>query len=307
MNKKEAMLRKGIIGVVTTSILVSSCTIDHLEYNRTNGLYDHLWASSDPDLGEQLLNIENIQLSNKIQEYARIVGFLIEDVTKDKVSAQLFCSDPDAYLAQKKIKDAFDINIDQYLTDKDKRLIMAFADDEVRSAAKRQDLAEFLRLCKSKGLLSNPVKVISEGYANYSEFFKSTEEYVSFMKHLNDLTNPSGVVLQNDDSEAFVLALVVGIRLGAIAEDYVYDQVEFWGAAQAPAISKVINEEPTLKFWINEHSETYIPSELLFEELVLQTADNLAQVVVENFPHYDRDKIKEFIAINLQNFYDIKK
>jgi len=188
--------------------------------------------------------------------------------------------------------------------------LMAIADKEVRGAAKKDDLSEFIRLCRTKGLLSNATKIVSKGYVDYKRFFKSEEEYKLFIEQMSNFEQMSGFEFNPNAPEAeFILGLVavVGARVGAYVDDYVYEYVHWWGSPPAPNTKNVLNEEPVLKLWIKENTDTYFPSEFLFDELVIQRANELSNVIVGLYPNYDKEKIQEFITLNLQNFYELKK
>jgi hypothetical protein len=308
MKEGKRNLKKGVISasaVAIGGILANSCETDLSDYNHVNGQYDALWQSSYLDKGEQFLNIKELQLSDKFKEYTCIMEILMDDVTNNETSAKLFCYNPNAYLSQKKIEN-IDVDLKQYLTERDKRGIMAFADKEIRDAAKQMTLSEFIHLCKSKRLLTTPVDVISKGYADYSRFFDSTEDYKAF---LNQVASISGEDELKQMGDSCALVFIGAIRVAIINDDYVYDYQHLWGD-MAPtiesSISDVIKEEPVFRFWIKEHDKTYIPPHLLFDELILQRSGEIAHAIVVEYPNYDEEKLKEFIALNLQNYYNFK-
>lgn len=305
--KKKITLKKGVIGSVAVVILASSCNADYSEYNQEDSVYKNLLVSSNPDAGAQLLNIRELKLTNEVRQYASIMHTLIEDITKDGNSAKLFCSDPDAYLSQSKFSNTLNIDLSQYLTEKDKMILMALTDEDVQKAAKQSNLSDFIRVCKSKGFLSDPAAIISRSTADYSHFFETQEDYQFFMQKMLPSYSTRATV---EDAFVAVIGIAVGARVGAYVDDYVYENTEFWGVGYEQSMSigtrNIIKEEPTLRLWANEHPDTIIESEKLFDEMVIQRADEIANAICDNYPQYDKEKIKEFLVLNLQAFYNIK-
>lgn len=302
--KKKKTLQKGVISAVVVSIFASSCNADYTEYNQEDSVYKNLLVSSNPDVGAQLLNIRELNLTNEVQNYASIMHTLMKDITTDVNSAKLFCSNPDAYLSQTKFSQTLNIDLSQYLTDQDKMVLLALTDEDVQRAAKQNNLSDFIRLCKSKGLLSDPATIVSKCNVDYSHFFETEEDYQLFKGKMSSLRSVDNM------NEAFVayIGVLVGARVGAYADDYVFDRTEFWGVSNHENIvtKNIISAETTLRLWTNEHVGTVIESEKLFDAMVIQRAEEVASAIVENYPEYDKEKIKEFLVLNLQTFYNIK-
>ena len=307
MDNKNTTITKGnIIKAAAATVLLSSCSKDYLEHNIGDGHYDDLMLKSSYEKGEQLLNITEFKLTDEVEKYAQTMRFLIEDITKSEDASFSFCKDPDAYLEQGKFSDLLGININEYLNKKDKIVLIAIADKEVREVAKKGDIAEFIRLCKSKGLLSDVTNIISREQVDYARFFQSEEEYNLFFEQISEFERMSNSKF-TDKQDCGVLGLFVGIKIGVVADDYVLDRVEFWGYGAEMVVRNVIKEEPVLKLWTKENNDTYIPPELFFDELVIKRAEELSNAIVEIYPNYDKEKIQEFIAINLQKGYEFKK
>lgn len=304
--KKKVLPKKSIVGAAAT-IFLGGCSADHSEYNM-GSRYDDLLLNSNSEKGKHLLNINELRLSAEIERYANIMNLLIKDITTDESASKQFCSDPDTYLSQKKYSAIYGVNISQYLNQKDKMVLLAMADKEVLDAAKNKNLSEFIRLCRLKGLISDSAKIVSNGYADYKKFFKTEEDYQLFLKslpHSEQMMLKSGAV-----EESIYMGIAIGAKIAAITHDYILDQFHTCGETELPEmpteVLSVMHDEPILKFWANEHSDTYIPAELLYDELVLTRADELTNAIIENYSHYDREKIREFIALNLQNFYNLE-
>jgi hypothetical protein len=308
--KNKTTVKKDIIKATAVTVLLSSCSVDYSEYNIGEGAYDALLTESSSEKGSQLLNITEFKLTGEVEKYARTMKSLIEDITKSEDESTLFCSDPDAYISKDKYKNLWGINISEYLTEKDKMILKAIADNEVRGATKKGDLSEFIRLCRIKGLLSDATKIVSRGYVNYKRFFKSEEEFRLFVEQMSKFEQMSKSKFTTaSDKQEFVLGIVavVGARIGAYVDDYVYEHAHWLGYPKEMAMGNVLYEEPVLRLWAKENTDTYISSEFLFDELVIQKAEELSSAIVGLYPNYDKEKIQEFIALNLQKFYELKK
>lgn len=296
--KSRPVSKRTIVAIVGVSVLAGSCNIDDSEYNNDDNIYGKITKSSD--IGKQLLNIETLKLTDDFTKYTEIIRHLLSDVSKNEESAALFCSAPEAYLTQHKFKEKYDVDLRLYLTERDKNLLLAFTDSEIQLAVKNDDLRQFIRLCDSKGFLSSPSTAVSKGYTDYSRFFESKEDYQSAVEKMANITP-----LNDRDSSDFVAAICAGAWVAFYSTEYAFEDYH-WGRSNNPTEYAVTSKEPALRLWRKENNGT-LDEQVLYDELVIKRATETAKIIAEELPQYNEECLREFIALNLQYYYGLKK
>ncbi len=296
------------LGSIIVSILLPSCSsylVD--EYNSKDNIYGEF--AKDEKQGNLLADVNALEFSDTFREYSRIIVNIIQDVITNKSSADLFCSDPDAYLAEKN----YAISIK--LTEREKSIIKALTDEDIRSAAQRNDLKLFLTLCKQKGYLSIPAININTENFDYSKFFNTEDDYLKYRQIVSAMYSKStDVIVQNSAyEEAFedtlVAAVLVIAYVGAAVGIVVVAWVELWvfGAQEDVEDEDVLAEqEPVLKLWTKESSGK-LDYDMLRSELIIKTADDYVAAISTEISGVKAEALKEFIVINLEKYYGLKK
>lgn len=106
--------------------------------------------------------------------------------------------------------------------------------------------------------------------------------------------------------------MVAGV-VGAVEAGVVFDQIawvtslsENDSVVNSRAANTIIQQEPVMQLWFNSDPTAEIDENILYSEFVENRANFLIESLDDTYPQIDRNKLKEVIILNLQNYYGFK-
>ena len=300
--KKKQLFKKvfanTVLGSMALSILLPSCS-GYLadEYNTKDNIYGEF--ANDGEKGSLLVDVNAVEFSDAFQEHSMIIERIIQDVLSNKSSADLFCADIDAYLAQKNYAASIQ------LTEREKSIIRALADDDIRQATHSNDLKQFLTLCKQKGYLSTPVLNIAmaENF-DYSKYFKSEDDYLKYRQIISNIygTMANETMMQERSDLLIFMPLMFPFIVTYSASQTVTTKGEDETETPKP---KLMQREPVLKLWTKESSKKF-DYNIAHSELILKTANDYVAFISEEIPSVNKDALKALLIVNLEKYYSFE-
>lgn len=142
MKTPKPFVIKSVAGSVAASILVSSCSTG---YN-----FDDSYYGSHADnlaSGESFFDLSKSNLSEEFLHKLTAIQQIIKTILVDKKAARQFAENPDEYVTSQEI--LFNV----VLHEPERRLLFAFADDDILKAVKTNDIETFLSLCSERGYI----------------------------------------------------------------------------------------------------------------------------------------------------------
>lgn len=313
MKTPKPIVIKSVSTTVAAAILAPSCTDG---YNFSDSYY----GSHVENLihGESLFNVSESNLSEEFLHKLKAIQQIIDTVLINRKEAKLFAKNPDEYIATKEI----DFNI--MLHEAERRLLSAFADDDILNAVKQSDVETFLSLCSERGYIG----VINEYNKpeNIRAIFKNDEDYESFM-HL----------VENVDGHNLTTRAVAGVPVAVVAGAVFYMGAAVIYAAAAGVtvgvdalvayeIGVAVNEsmyvdsetnnlgtevmginEPVLRIWTENNG--MISSDVFYTEMVDKQANLFMELIEKEFAMSPSasDAVRDILKIQLEGYYGLRK
>lgn len=293
-----------ILSIVTASIFAGSCNVPEIveaEYNNQDNIYGTTRAAAD--VGLQFLNIEELNVDEDLANYIVIMRDLFDDITSDSMRAAQFCANPEEYLSQEKFQ-KYNHDLSIFLSENDKRILLALSDPEVIEAAQSDDLRQFIRICYAKQLLTQDAEILSENIVSAEHYFKSKDDYLAVKEYVSSDQFVTQLNINKANVNTEAMAIVAAIVVAVVADEYVLDRVRFWGAMENTfqEVSHTLSREPVLRFW-QENNEAIIDKTVLYDELISTRARNIAKIIAEEIPTINEGELCDFLALNLQHYY----
>ena len=318
MKAPKPIIVKSVAGTVAASVLASSCSSD---FNFDDCYYgphaDNLTCGvSFIDLNESNLSTEFLYRLNAIQQ-------IIETVLTDKKEARMFAKNPEEYVDSKELH--FNLSLDEA----ERRLLLAFSDNDILNAVKERDIERFLSLCSEKGYIgiineyNKPVDVRS--------MFKDDEEYESFLKLVEDINGSylstralPGVTVVAVAGYLFYLGaavlyavagavtaladLLVGVNVGVAINESVSVNEMTYVNSETNSLRSTLNErEQVLKIWTENNG--LIASDVFYTELIEKQVNMFVEIIEKEFliSSDTSDAIRNVLRIQLEGYYGLRK
>lgn len=304
--KTKSLSEKVIAGTLLTTI-IGSC-IDKNAYNFRDNLY------SDPTYGQidkiDLLNIEELHLSDEFIQYIKIINEIFVDITTDPIQAHFFCEDTEGYLKSKNLFILTKSNdiIDFHLTDRDKKLLLAMTDPDIMAAVENRDFEAFLGLCKHKGYFTDTKDILTINYENYRPFFETDDDYIKFVNEIEKINGKINTKTESvSQSDAYMIgAPIAAVGFGVVEIGVVVDKIAWISAAENSPTHKQSND-PALSIWISKGATITKQQEmLLYDELVENRVIPIVEIIARECPNVDADALQNFLITNFKAYYGIK-
>lgn len=318
MKTPKPIVVKSVAGTVAASVLVSSCSS---EFNFDDSYYgshaDNLTRGvSFIDINESNLSAEFLYRLNAIQQ-------IIETVLTDKKEARRFAKNPEEYVDSKELH--FNLSLDEA----ERRLLLAFSDNDILDAVKERNIERFLSLCSGKGYIgiineySKPIDVRS--------MFKDDEEYESFMKLVEDIDGiqPStralpgvtvvavagyffylGAVVLYAAAGAVTAAidLLVGMNSGVAVNEAVATNENIYVNSETNSLRSTLNErEQVLKIWTENNG--LVACDAFYVELIEKQANMFVEIFEKELllSSDTSDAVRNILKIQLEGYYGLRK
>jgi hypothetical protein len=151
---KRKKVNQVVTGVLSTSILMSSCT----QYSLTDPefIYKNL-ITNDSDLGATAIPI-SLRLKPEDMQYIMALQKMSVDILDSPQKAKDFGSDPASFLKQYGYDG--EVNIDDSLW----KITMALADEDINNAIRGRDFTTFIKLCVEKGYISSSEGIFADDF-----------------------------------------------------------------------------------------------------------------------------------------------
>lgn len=312
MKTPKPIVIKSVTGAVTASILVSSCSSG---YNFDDSYYGP--HADNPTSGTLFIDLSESNLSEDFLHKLKAIQQIIETVLVDKKEARLFAKNPDEYVASKEI--LFNV----VLHEPERRLLFAFADDDVLKAVKTKDIETFLSLCSERGYIG----VINEYNKpeDIRAMFKTDEDHEAFMHLIENLdgNNPTmramaGIPIAVVAGAVFfvgaavIYAAAAGITVGAgtvaaYSTGIAVNQSVYTNSETRSRSSVMDVNEPVLRIWTENNG--MISSDVFYVEMIDKQANLLMELIEKEFPisASASDAIRDILKIQLEGHYGFRK
>lgn len=299
-------LMKITANVLSASILVQSCTNDSFFSDDSADEINQKGIKSNPTKATVVM-LDTV-FDESTTNYTDFLLRLSNDIVNNPVIAKAFSQDPEAFIEAYGIKN-MKIDLDDELL----QLITALGDEDIVAAIKKNDIKEYLSLCKSKG---------------YFDRISALECNSSLIKTLGDKINLSKASqAANDSIDTSAVAVVVAVAVGVAAVIWVtaithIGTVNVATAATAINVVAAINtvtvtsgetaktkeiknmlNSKVLKIWNikNEDDKTlYLVADEYKKQLANQCVDAIKQVYPGIYEKYGEAYLKNNILINIE-------
>jgi len=312
MKTPKPIVVKSVAGAVTASILISSCSKG---YNFDDSYYGP--HADNLTRGESFFNLNESNLSEEFLHKLKAIHQIIETVVVDKKEARRFANNPDEYVASK------ELHFNVVLHEAERRLLFAFADDDILKAVKTKDIETFLSLCSERGYIG----VINEYNKpeNIRAMFKSDEDHEAFMHLIENLDgyNPTtravagipvavvaGAVFFMGAAVIYAAAAGVTVGVGTVAayetgvavNTSVYTNSETRSRSSAMSVN-----EPVLRIWTENNG--MISSDVFYAEMIDKQANLIMELIEKEFAISPSasDAVRDVLRIQLEGNYGLRK
>lgn len=315
MKKPNIHLTRVVVGTITASIFVTSC---NSEYNFTDSLYGPLDEETVLG-GRSLLDIDESNLSDQMKHYVESISVIVQEVLTNRQFARAFCEDPEAYLQSKEA--LYKISI----SDKERDVLKAFADEDINQAVKRNDVKSFLRLAKEKGYIGS-LHTSKDDMERLRTFFKSDNDYENFKKSLNLASVADGEIEVASEAvfpavTAVVLAVgaliyaaaatvtvaevAAAVQAGAVYHVSAYTKTHTQGVESASLRNSSINDkEAVLKIWSDNNGPIAVSD--FYSNIIDSQIEYFINILKEQFPNVDVNSISKILKNNLEGYYGLR-
>lgn len=273
--KSNKYLTKVVAGVVSASIVSSSCT---------GYILDDYQEITEDDLSDDGESAIQIELTNENLVYLEFLNKLGNDILKTPSIAEEFALNPKEYL--KKYGYDKDIDLDEGML----KLILALGDKEINDAINIGDIKQFIVLLKERNLLDSysnvRIDLSGSDVSTMSEII--TQEPAVF-------TIPVYMVAIFISYAAAAYTAVIGVSVAA----YLGVAVEVAGPTSTDE-SRFLDNNPVFKIWQlkGDTEKTYIATDLYLEEE--------ANMAIEAIEIYNKDAFKNKLSKEeFKNFFKL--
>lgn len=309
MKKSNSFVHKTVAGSVAASILVSSCTPG---YNFDDSYYGPF--ADDSNRGESFFNLNESNLSEDFLHKLKAIHKIIEIVVSNKGEAKRFAKNPDEYLASK--EELHNVK----LSESERRLLFAFADDDIVRAVKTNDIKAFMSLSSERGYIG----IINEYNKpeDIRAMFKTEKDYETFKHHIEKVEGynivtravvgvPVAVVAGAVFyvGAAVIYGAVAGVTVGAAAGAYYYAATHHETAVTGPETRSVgmTVKEPVLRIWTDNNG--LIGSDVFYAEIIDKQVNLFMELIEKEFPmsSFSSDGVRDILKIQMEGYYGLRK
>lgn len=300
MKRIGKIVKNAVIGTVCTSILASSCS----KYNMENNIYEGF--APNEKSGCSMVDLYDTNLSELFFKEAECIEQCIQELLNNPDSVQQLLNDPENFFLKREMAHSIELSEIQKL------LLKAFADEDARFAINNNDVRGFVDICLKKGYINQRL------YENISiedlrKYFKTDADFDKFVKcyNLDTIDKQNCVVLLPvvAGGLAAVLLLVAAMNVVAVESTAIYhfavlaDEAVKWSGLNNNSSASRENSDydPMVRLWTDNDlsqldSTTY--SELI-EKQAMIALDEMKELVAEE----NRDKVLHIIRNQLIAYY----
>lgn len=283
MHKKKNF-REVAAGVLIPSVLLPSCTPSNLFFDT-----DVVTINRLSDINAIAVPV-NLVSKSRDALILNFMGRIAADIVENPVIAKQFAENPQAIA---EIYGVADLQLD--FDDELWKLIQSLGDNDIHEAILRNDINQFLSLCKKKELISAVQKSeLTRQYQLLVTPYAQQEEEPTLRVGL--VAGPVAAVVGG-----VVGGVVAGVGAVAAVWAAVYYTTAFWSASQVDVMA---NRDPLmLQVWMlkngNDQAGTYVMLSAYQEQLV----NDIIEALKNNFPdqieNIDENELRTLISINI--------
>jgi hypothetical protein len=305
MKNPNSFIHKSVAGGVAASILVSSCTPG---YNFDDSCYGPF--ADDLICGEPFFDLNKSNLSEDFFYKLKSIHTIIETVVTNRGEAKRFAKNPDEYLASKEALH----NVK--LSESERRLLFAFADDDIVRAIQVNDIKTFLSLSSERGYIG----IINEYNKpeDIRAMFKTERDYEAFKHQIEKVEGYNivtravvGVPVAVVAGAVFYLGAAViygavaGVVAGTAAGLVHYAAVTTSGPESMSVDLKV--KEPVLSIWTDNNG--LIENDAFYSEIIDKQVHLFIELIEKEFPmsSSSSDAVRDILKIQLEGHYGLRK
>ncbi len=312
MKTPKPTVVKSVAGAVAASILISSCS----DYNFDDSYYGQ--HADNLSNGESFFNLNESNLSEEFLHKLKAIHQIIETVLADRKEAIRFANNPDEYVASK------EMHFNVVLHEAERRLLFAFADDDILKAVKEKDAETFLSLCSERGYIG----VINDHNKpeDIRAMFKTDQDYESFMALIGNLDgyNPTtravaGVPVAVVAGAVFfigaavIYAAAAGVTVGvgglvAYEVGFAVNQAVYTNSESSFTRSSNMDvKEPVLRIWTENNG--LIGSDVFYAEMIDRQANLFMELIEKEFATSvsASDAVRDILKMQLEGYYGLRK
>lgn len=318
MKKTKQIVIKTVATTVAAGVVIPSCTSDYdsERYNFNDSYYGS--HTENHTRGISLYDIQESNLSGAFQHKLQAIQQIVDAILSDNREARRFAKNPNEYIESK------EMHFNIVLHETERRLLQAFADDEVLKAVKTNDAETFLSLCIERGYIG-----IMNEYnkpENIREIFKTDEDYEAFLhliENVNDYDTTTravaalpiyvvaGAVFYMGAATIYGLALsvVITIEAGVLinAAALVNEAVAINSETNNRRIEAMKVNEPVLRIWTENNG--MIGDDIFYTEIMDKQINLFMDLIEKEFvlsqPAFD--SIRNILRIQLEGYYGFRK
>lgn len=300
--KNNTILTKTIATTLASSVMISSCYKGHDFDDCMYGSF----AENPTKKGISLMNVNETNLSENFQKKALGIKEIVDLILSDKDEAMEFVSDPDTYLEVKQ----HDFKIT--LSESEKKVLLAFTDDNVIKAIKDNDFETFIKICNEKKYFI--IQTIDGFDSDVRSLFKTDADYESFINTFDqgdgsEITTFSGFALTGVAIFAvlYVVAITM-VEVGVAGHAVMALEVEIGGVGESSktlANTMRISNEPVLKIWVDSNGK--ISDDIFYNQMIEKQISVMVSNYKNIYPEESMEKIKKVLRLQLEGHYGLRK
>lgn len=301
--------------LLTGLVAMNSCSSDmEPSYPCDNNERVYGTHAANLSRGTSFITLDSIALSDEFRAYVTVMSTTLRDILSDQNTAYLFCNNPEYYFHNKFSGDSILSKMSMELSTTDKNFLLATTDPDIQKSLLNGDFQEFITLCNTKGFLTYTLPAITR--ENYRKFFKTEDDYHKFQDYFSS-KYPNGIASrapsQDMISQAWAIAVpVAGVVVAGLELAIVFDQIAWttkmsYTEVSSAQMSAIAEQEPIMKLWINADNTTTVDASTMFNELVVNRANEAVNLIETEFPNVDKEALKEFFILNIGMTYGFKQ
>lgn len=296
------------LGTVVSSILLQSCiAFDSDAYNNSDNIYGNVTLT--PETKANLLDVNKLNLSSKMDKYVNIIKIVYSDISSNYEKAVEFCNDPNVYV-KNHFPDLYDSSFSIELSAKEKRIIIAMTDEQIRTSIKEHKFREFLQIGVQKGYFASAEEVLIVNMDEVRQFFSSNEDfekYKNIIQKINSTSIHTKSGIDIDTEADFAVGAPVAavgfavVEIGAVIHMGIY--TELWGKSDESP-TKASQNEPVMNLWYLENASSANDKVIFYDELINNRIEAAMDFICETFPNINRDELYNYIVTLFKQYYN---
>ena len=252
--------------------------------------------ATNNDLGNNLMDLYSSNLSEVFFAEMRCVENIINELLSNTNSLKQLLLNPTDFYSEREITCEIKLSPDQ------KKLLTAFADDDVIKHVKSNNVKDFVKTCIEKGYVNQHI-YNRVNINDIKKYFKTEKDFDEFVKKYGN----------NDVKSAFVLlvpvlvaGVVVGLYIAGAITMVVFASTAVWevaviGKKQIKELFRDGNYDPIVRLWYDNALPSIDNSK--FKNVIIEQS-NLVMNTIEDYIDEDcKERVLKIITEQLTGYY----